>query len=79
MFGESRENWKLSMGLLVFQITALSCRLVNVETKKLVSEWRSPSGKNISVANCNGSQIVCATGKEVFLIEINSGDLKQVR
>ena len=62
-----------------FQITSASVRLVNTETKKLVGEWRHSAGKNISVANCNGNQVVCAVGSELFYLEINQGELKQIR
>lgn len=63
----------------ILQITALSCRLVNQDSRKMVSEWRSPSGKNISVANCNGRQIICATGKDIFYLDIHASDLQQIR
>ena len=62
-----------------FQITSASVRLVNTETKKLVGEWRHSAGKNISVASCNGNQVVCAVGSELFYLEINQGELKQIR
>ncbi len=61
------------------QITSASVRLVNTETKKLVAEWRHSARKNISVASCNGHQVVCAVGSEVFYLEINQGELKEVR
>ena len=62
-----------------FQITSASVRLVNTETKKLEGEWRHSAGKNISVASCNGNQVVCAVGSELFYLEINQGELKQIR
>ena len=67
------------MNFFMKQITAASVRLVNCETKKLESEWRAKSGKNISVASCNAYQIVCAVGSELFYLEINAAELKEVR
>ena len=43
------------------------------------SEWKHASKRNISVATCNGSQIALAVGKELFCIEIETGNLKEVR
>ncbi|XP_038067172.1 DNA damage-binding protein 1-like [Patiria miniata] len=62
----------------LIQITAASVRLVNAVTKRMVSEWRSPSSKNISVASCNTRQAVCAVGKDIFYIEIHEGELRQI-
>ncbi len=54
-------------------------RLVKTENKKLVGEWRHSGGKNISVANCNGCQVVCAVGSELYYLEINDAELKEIR
>ncbi|XP_071476122.1 DNA damage-binding protein 1-like [Diadema antillarum] len=62
----------------IIQITAASARLVSAPTKRLVSEWRPPSGRNINVAACNTRQIVCAAGCEVFYLEISEGEVQQV-
>ena len=60
------------------QITATSVRLVTAETKKLVQEWRPPSGKNISVASCNSHQVCCAVGSDIFYLEIEATSINQV-
>jgi len=44
-----------------------------------VDEWRPKSDRHVSVASCNGRQIVCAVGSELFYLEINPGSLKQIR
>ncbi|KAK2168127.1 hypothetical protein LSH36_20g08004 [Paralvinella palmiformis] len=62
----------------LIQITAASVRLVNTQSKKLVNEWRPPSGKNISVVSCNTHQVVCAVGSELFYLEIHPGEVKQI-
>lgn len=62
-----------------FQITPPSVRLINTATKKLVSEWSHPGGKNISLGSCNQTQVVVAAGSELFLLEIQAGAIKQVR
>jgi len=60
------------------QITASSVRLINAQTSKLCDEWKPPDERNISVANCNSSQVVCAIGRDLYYIEIESGSLKSV-
>ncbi|XP_035674429.1 DNA damage-binding protein 1-like isoform X1 [Branchiostoma floridae] len=66
------------MGGQLLQITAASVRLVSRQTKQLVSEWKPPSEKNISVASSNTTQVVCAVGQVVYYIEIHEGELKQL-
>lgn len=61
------------------QITSGSVRLVLQNTKALVSEWKEPQGRNISVAACNSSQVVLAVGRVLYYLEIHSGELKQIR
>ena len=63
----------------MLQITSASIRLVSRETRELVNEWLPPGGGNISVATCNGHQVVCAVGKQLYYVQINSGELKQAR
>ncbi|CAN0264375.1 unnamed protein product [Lampetra planeri] len=63
----------------LIQITCGSVRLVDHKSKALVSEWKEPSGKNISVASCNSAQVVCAVGRMLFYLDISAGQLKQVR
>ncbi|XP_013398068.1 DNA damage-binding protein 1 isoform X2 [Lingula anatina] len=65
-------------GNQIVQITSSSIRLVGCSTKTLVSEWKPPSGRNISVTSCNKSQIVCAAGSEIYYVEIGKGQLNQI-
>ncbi|KAF7245565.1 DNA damage-binding protein 1 [Varanus komodoensis] len=62
----------------LIQITSGSVRLVTQEPKALVSEWREPNGKNISVASCNSSQVVVAVGRVLYYLEIHPQELKQI-
>lgn len=62
----------------LLQITAASVRLVERPAKRLCSEWKHSQGKNISLASCNQSQIVCAVGSEVYYLEIFEGEIKQI-
>lgn len=67
------------VGGQLLQVTPASVRLVGADSKCLVGEWRPPSGKNISVASCNTSQVVCAIGSEIFYLEISPGKLDQIQ
>lgn len=62
-----------------FQITSGSVRLVVQDSKALVSEWKEPQGKNISVAACNHTQVVLAVGRALYYLQILAGELKQIR
>lgn len=64
---------------VLFQVTSSSIRLVSCETKKLVCRWSHPDGKNISLASCNNTQVVCAVGSQVFYLEIGPAEIKQIR
>lgn len=59
------------------QITSASVRLICMESKKLISEWKVPYFKNIYVASCNGRQAVCSSGNDLYYIEIGSHQLFQ--
>jgi len=61
------------------QITSASVRLVTQDSKALVSEWKEPQGKNISVASCNSTQVVLAVGRVLYYLQILTGELKQIR
>lgn len=61
------------------QITSASVRLVSQEPKSLVSEWKEPNGKNISVASCNSNQVVVAVGRALYYLEIRPQELRQIR
>jgi len=54
-------------------------RLVKAKTRVLQGEWRPKSGRNISVANCNNQQVVCAVGSELYYLTIEDGSIKEVR
>ncbi|KAL5007237.1 hypothetical protein ScPMuIL_016043 [Solemya velum] len=62
----------------LIQITPVSVRLVSCDTKKIVSEWKHPAGKNISLASCNTTQVVVAVGNQLYYLEIFPGELKQI-
>ena len=61
------------------QVTALSARLLSDSTGRLLSEWRPPGGRHISVVTANRSQLACAVGSELFYLEIESGEVVQKR
>lgn len=67
--------WFLSLS----QITSGSVRLVTQDSKALISEWKEPQGRNISVAACNSTQVVLAVGRVLYYLQILSGELKQIR
>ncbi|POI24422.1 hypothetical protein CIB84_011827, partial [Bambusicola thoracicus] len=62
----------------LIQITSASVRLVSQEPKALVSEWKEPNGKNISVASCNSNQVVVAVGRALYYLEIRPQELRQI-
>ncbi|XP_069021721.1 DNA damage-binding protein 1 [Embiotoca jacksoni] len=62
----------------LIQITSGSVRLVLQDSKVLVSEWKEPQGRNISVAACNHTQVVLAVGRVLYYLQILAGELKQI-
>ncbi|KAF0042889.1 hypothetical protein F2P81_004226 [Scophthalmus maximus] len=62
----------------LIQITSGSVRLVLQDSKALVSEWKEPQGRNISVAACNHTQVVLAVGRSLYYLQILAGELKQI-
>uniref|UniRef100_A0AAQ5ZU09 DNA damage-binding protein 1 n=1 Tax=Amphiprion ocellaris TaxID=80972 RepID=A0AAQ5ZU09_AMPOC len=62
----------------LIQITSGSVRLVLQDSKALVSEWKEPQGRNISVAACNHTQVVLAVGRVLYYLQILAGELKQI-
>ncbi|XP_051580476.1 DNA damage-binding protein 1-like [Myxocyprinus asiaticus] len=62
----------------LIQITSVSVRLVTQDSKSLVSEWKEPQGRNISVASCNSTQVVIAVGRVLYYLQILTGELKQM-
>lgn len=61
----------------VIQVTPVSARLISVESKLLISEWKADSSKSISVVACNSCQVVCATGCDLYYLEIYDQELVQ--
>lgn len=61
----------------MIQLTPTCARLISVETKQLVSEWRPPAGKTISVVACNTVQAICAAGSDLYYLEILKNELVQ--
>lgn len=59
----------------MLQVTPISARLVTVQSKTLVSEWKPPTEKNIIVVACNTSQIVVSTGNQLYYLEIHPNEL----
>ena len=52
--------------------------MVSRDGQSLIQEWKPENGKNISLASCNNYQCVCATGQELFYLELQSGAIKQM-
>ncbi|XP_075223029.1 DNA damage-binding protein pic [Lycorma delicatula] len=61
----------------VIQVTPVSARLISINNKQLISEWKPPSGKSISVVACNATQVLCAAGFELYYLEICMEELVQ--
>lgn len=59
----------------IIQVTHVSARLVSAGTKMLLSEWKPPTEKNISVVACNAEQLVLSTGSELYYLEIHPNEL----
>lgn len=59
------------------QITSASVRLICMESKKLISEWKVPYFRNINAVSCNGPHAVCSSGNDLYYIEIGSHQIVQ--
>ncbi|KAI4468344.1 dna repair/rna processing cpsf family [Holotrichia oblita] len=59
----------------IIQVTPTSARLVSIQTKNLLAEWKPPTEKNISVVTCNTEQIVVSTGSDLYYVEIHPNEL----
>lgn len=59
-------------------MTPLTARLVCTNNRTLISEWKPPNDKRISVVTCNTTQLVCASASEVYYLEIKAGHLEQI-
>jgi len=62
----------------IVQVTPASVRLVSINTKQMVDEWKPPGGRMISVCGCNLTQVVCAAGPAIFYLEVKDGSLAAV-
>lgn len=59
----------------IIQVTPISARLVDTQSRSLVAEWKPPNEKNISVVACNTCQVVVSTGSVLYYIEIHPNEL----
>ncbi|XP_035782512.1 DNA damage-binding protein 1-like [Anopheles albimanus] len=61
----------------ILQVTPSSARLISCENKSMICEWKPPEDKRIGVVAANSTQLVCATAREVYYLEIGDGKLEQ--
>eukprot|EP01018_Ginkgo_biloba_P003844 Gb_36569 [translate_table: standard] len=62
------------------QATSSSLRLVKASSRKLLSEWKVPSGFSVNVAMANATQVLLATGGgNLVYLEIGDGTLTEVK
>lgn len=62
------------------QVTASSVRLVSAPSRKLLTDWRVPTGYSIIVATANATQVFLATGGgNLVYLEIGEGSLTEVK
>lgn len=62
------------------QVTASSVRLVSAASRKLLTDWRVPTGFSIIVATANATQVFLATGGgNLVYLEIGEGSLTEVK
>ncbi|KAF5292358.1 hypothetical protein FQA39_LY03392 [Lamprigera yunnana] len=59
----------------IIQVTSTSARLISVQNKTLLAEWKPSTEKNISVVACNTEQIIISTGSDLYYIEIHPNEL----
>ncbi|XP_060526030.1 DNA damage-binding protein 1 isoform X2 [Cylas formicarius] len=59
----------------LIQVTPVSARLVSIQNKTLLAEWKPPTEKNIIVVACNKSQLVVSTGNTLYYLEIHENEL----
>ncbi|KAM4617194.1 DNA damage-binding protein 1 [Discoglossus pictus] len=62
----------------LIQITSASVRLVSQDPQNLVSEWKEPQGRKVSVCSCNSSQVLLAVGRVLYYLKILPGELRQI-
>lgn len=56
----------------------LTARLVQADNRALICEWKPPGDRRISVVTCNNSQLVCASACDIYYIEIQDGELREI-
>lgn len=61
----------------IIQVTTSTARIIKCDTKAMVACWSPPDNKRIGVVACNTEQLVCASGNEIYYIEISDGKLEQ--
>lgn len=62
------------------QVTSSSVRLVSAPSRKLLTDWRVPTGFSIIVATANATQVFLATGGgNLVYLEIGEGSLTEVK
>jgi DNA damage-binding protein 1 len=62
----------------LLQVTHARVRLIERQSLQMVSEWQSPSGRNISVVACNPTQVIAAVGCDIYYLEILAGNIAQL-
>ena len=60
---------------IMIQITTTSARLISNESKSVISIWEPSNKRMISVVDCVGSQILCATGSDLFYLEVHCSQI----
>lgn len=59
----------------IIQVTPMTARLIQCDNKSMICEWKPPDDKRIGVVACNSCQMVCATARDIYYIEIEAGKL----
>ncbi|EDS40298.1 conserved hypothetical protein [Culex quinquefasciatus] len=59
----------------IIQVTPMTARLISCDNKSMICEWKPPDDKRIGVVACNSCQMVCATARDIYYIEIEAGKL----
>ncbi|CAH0392029.1 unnamed protein product [Bemisia tabaci] len=61
----------------IIQVTPQSTRVISIASKQMLSEWKVPNDKKVSVAACHKNQVLCATGNDLYYLELIMGELVQ--
>uniref|UniRef100_T1HGH0 CPSF_A domain-containing protein n=1 Tax=Rhodnius prolixus TaxID=13249 RepID=T1HGH0_RHOPR len=82
IFGFQSEHQTMYCGNVgadaVVQVVPQYVRLISLEPKQVLSEWKPSSGRNISIVAANtlfSCQVVCASGSDLFYLEICSSEI----